>query len=411
MSVEMLLHKRLEKLCPVWTSFLRDLVRVPSPTGFEQKAQAMVASRMRDMGVFDREVFVVPGPGFHDTSRRYDDRPNVVGRLPGRGDDPFILNAHVDTAPVEDPSTWSHPPYAAHTEDGKLFGRGAQDDKAGVAMMLCLAQAFLEEDIVLPGDLLLESVIEDEDSGNGTLACTLAGYTAPAALVVDGTWPFRIIDAHLGQVWLDFSITGVPVAACSCSRGKNPIDAAFHLFRALSEFVAQKNDGLSWHGHEQPYFFNAGAVHAGVWPGAVPEKCSFSCQMGFPPPETPQSLMDRIQEMAAWVSEQTGCAVSMKPGALSALPFANRDNTLARVLAQTITRLRKGEMQVAHVAVMGHCDLRHLKNSQGGASHACLYGPGGGANPHVRDEYYLLDHFVPVAQNIASAILAWYGRL
>ncbi len=91
-----------------------------------------------------------------------------------------------------------------------MFGRGVMDDKAGVAMMLLLAECFLKLGIRLPGNLYLESVIEDEDSGNGTLACTRAGYQAEAAIVIDGNWPFRIIDSHLGQVWLRFEITGVP---------------------------------------------------------------------------------------------------------------------------------------------------------------------------------------------------------
>lgn len=409
MPPEAKLHDAIAKLASVWLSFLQELVRTKSVTGFEQECQGMVAQRMKDLGVFDREVFLVPGPPFHYTGRIYANRPNVVGRIPGTGSSGFILNAHIDTAPVEDPDSWTHPPFSPVVQDGRIYGRGALDDKAGVAMMLCLAEAFLITGLKLPGSLILESVIEDEDSGNGTLACTQAGYAADAAIVIDGTWPFRIIDAHLGQLWLTFDIAGVPVAACSHALGKNPVNAACTLIRSFEDFISRKNIGQFWHGMDRPYFLSTGAIHAGAWPGAIPEKCSIACQAGFPPPETPESMGVQLEDVARTVSLATGCRIAMKTGAVFLPPFENRNNRMVRVLAETISRLRGDEMKASNPPVRGHCDLRHFKTASGEPSCACLYGPGGGGNPHVRDEYYETEHFIPVAQNIASAILAWYG--
>jgi acetylornithine deacetylase/succinyl-diaminopimelate desuccinylase-like protein len=50
-----------------------------------------------------------------------------------------------------------------------------------------------------------------------------------------------------------------------------------------------------------------------------------------------------------------------------------------------------------------------LRRADGTLAAACLYGPGGGGNPHAPDEFYYVDHLVPVAQNIVSAMLAFYG--
>ena len=74
---------------------------------------------------------------------------------------------------------------------------------------------------------------------------------------------------------------------------------------------------------------------------------------------------------------------------------------------QAIERVQAPADAVRVAAVSGHCDLRHLRTKEGRPADACLYGPGGGGNPHVADEFYLLDHFVPVAQTIASALLHW----
>lgn len=411
MTMENRLHQRLEVIGPQWIDFLKELVRIPSVLGDETACQELVRRAMRDLKLAPRRVFADNAPPYHPTGRDYAQRPCLVGTLPGSDAtaSAFILNAHLDTAPVEDPTTWTFPPFAAQVSQGRLYGRGALDDKAGVAMLLMLAQALQQEGVTLPGDLYLESVIEDEDSGNGTLACTRAGYLADAAVVIDGTWPFRIIDAHLGQMWLSFVISGQPAAACSWRRATHPVDVARRLMDGLKVLIDGWNQGLTWQDITSPCFVNLGSIQAGCWPGAVPERCTLQCQIGFAPPHTAASALAEVKATAAKVAHQGAAGIEVKLGSLFTDPFTMRGNPMVRLLSDNIARLRQSEMEVKAVAVSGHCDLRHLRTANGGAPAACLYGPGGGANPHVRDEYYLLDHFVPVAQNLASTILDWYG--
>jgi acetylornithine deacetylase len=406
MQLEQELNARIERLAPKWIEFLRRLVTTPSVLGAEQACLDITREAMRGLGVYARDVRPGAGEPYVPTGRSYAGRGCLVGRVAGASGGPvFALNAHMDTAPVEDPQSWRHPPFGAVIEDGLLFGRGAMDDKAGVAMLLLLAEVFASGGPRLPGDLLLEVVVEDEDSGNGTLACTLAGCHADAGIIIDGTWPFRIIDAHLGQIWFEARIAGTPVAACSQERGVNPVFMAMSFIERLRALTAEGNARGPWRGVEAPWFLNVGTVHAGVWPGAVPETCTVSFQLGFPPPETPETVFALVQELAR--EAVPGESAVLVPGSLWTAPFANPDNPLARLLARTIARRHPGEMDVRAVAVKGHCDLRHMRRVDGTLADACLYGPGGGGNPHARDEHYRLDHFVPVAQNIASAILEW----
>jgi acetylornithine deacetylase/succinyl-diaminopimelate desuccinylase-like protein len=90
-------------------------------------------------------------------------RPNLVSRLPGGDAPPLLLQGHVDVVSTAG-QHWSHPPFAGELADGCVWGRGALDMKAGVAM---LVHAFLRaqrEGAALPGDLVL-AVLSDEEAG------------------------------------------------------------------------------------------------------------------------------------------------------------------------------------------------------------------------------------------------------
>jgi acetylornithine deacetylase len=410
-NLENRVHKEIERHCSHYVELLQRLVRVPSYTGHEGECQALVRATMEELELFDREVHASNQPPFRDTGRSYQERPNIVGRLPGEGGvqgRDFILNAHVDTTPVEDPNSWTHPPFAAVIEDGKLYGRGAVDDKAGIAMMLLVADSLRRAGVRLPGNLILESVIEDEDSGNGTLACTQAGYSCEAAIVLDGTWPFRCIDSHLGQLWLTVEVKGVPAAACIHRRGTNPLDGVFEVVQALRDKIDCLNQSVpQWYNIEAPYFVNVGRVQSGVWAGSVPEKATLEVQIGYPPPSTAQAMIEELHALLGGLNCASRLSTSI--GALCIDPFSRRDNPLVQTVRHTVQRLRPGEMEFLNVAVTGHCDLRNLRRPDGSHADAVLYGPGGGHNPHIPDEHYVLDTMVPVAQNVASTIMAWYG--
>lgn len=91
-------------------------------------------------------------------------RPNLIARLPGRGDaPPLLLYGHVDVVGTTD-QTWTHPPFSGDLIDGFVWGRGALDMKGGIAMMVCtFLQAAAQP---LPGDLILAILSDEEADGS-----------------------------------------------------------------------------------------------------------------------------------------------------------------------------------------------------------------------------------------------------
>ena len=179
--------------------FLQQLVQIPSeslpPEGHEAAAQEFVANAFRQAGA-DVDVFDpidVPGltehpvylPVWGDMPRKLEDRPCVVGVFRGSGGGKSLLvSSHIDTVGADDPALWTEAdPFSAAIIDGKMYGRGTYDTKAGIATGLFAIRCVRELGLPLKGDVIVESVSDEEFGGShGTLACRLKGYNADIAI-------------------------------------------------------------------------------------------------------------------------------------------------------------------------------------------------------------------------------------
>ena len=119
---------------------------------------------------------------------------------------------HLDICPEGDAGQWTYPPYSGEidAQTNAIYGRGAMDNKAAVAICLGLMRVIVERQLQFDGDLLFQFVLEDEITGNGTLACLEAGHLADAAIILDGTRPDRAIDQHAGNLEFRLNVTGRP---------------------------------------------------------------------------------------------------------------------------------------------------------------------------------------------------------
>lgn len=141
----------------------RELVRVDTvnPPGSEAAAQALVAS------------FLAASEIPVETYARESSRPNLVARLPGRGERPaLILHGHVDVVGV-DGQVWTHAPFEGVVRDGVLWGRGTLDNKAGVAMLAHGFARAARDRLVPGGDIILVSAADSETGGRAGLAYLL----------------------------------------------------------------------------------------------------------------------------------------------------------------------------------------------------------------------------------------------
>ena len=135
--------------------FLRELVAAPSPSppGDERAVAALVAGRLRALGIGDVEVLA-----------KAPERPNVLARVPGRGDGPTLMLAgHLDTKPPGDLAAWRTPPWKPAVANGTLTGLGSADMKGAVAGMVYAASAVAATGV--RGTLALALTADEEAGG------------------------------------------------------------------------------------------------------------------------------------------------------------------------------------------------------------------------------------------------------
>jgi acetylornithine deacetylase len=272
-------------------AFTADLTRLPSLRGQEATAQDFMARAYRDHGLaVDRwkiEVEDIQGlPGFSPVAVSYDDAWNVVGahRPKNATGKSLILNGHIDVVPTGPLDMWASPPFAPRVSDGWMHGRGAGDMKAGLVANLFAFDALRRAGLEPQGEIYFQSVIEEECTGNGALACLQRGYRADAAIIPEPSGT-ALGAAQVGVMWFQVRVRGRPAHVAYAGKGANAIEACFPLIAALHELEHRWNEAghPAFAGTEHPINFVVSKIEGGDWTSSVPSWCSFDMRIGIFP--------------------------------------------------------------------------------------------------------------------------------
>ncbi len=398
--------------------FLRGLVRRRSTRGDEAEVQAFVAQELRAMDlapdVWDVDRDAIAGHrGFSPVDWDYAGRPNVAAVLPagGSGGRSLLLNGHVDVVPSTPDHHWTHDPWGAELSDGRMWGRGAADMKAGVAAMIYAVRALGAAGVGLRGDVTLETVIEEECTGNGALSALLRGYTADAALIPE---PFghRALAAQVGVMWARIVVRGLGAHAERADAAQNAIVKATRVIDAVLALEAEVNADPrppAFDGHPHPLNYNVGIVSGGDWASSVPEECVLEVRLSAYPGEDLDRVQWRFRDrlLAAvrgdpWLAEHPptveffafraeGCELRSDEPLLASLRGAHQDV--------------RGE-PLESFSFTGTTDARFF-NLYAGMPATC-YGPLGGAL-HAPDEWVDLDSVRRTTEVLALTAMDWCG--
>ncbi len=400
------------------TDFLAKLVSFDTTRGKEAPCQDWIAGELAARGAsIDRftiaEVPITGKPGASPVvDVDYDKAVQVVAAF--RAEAPtgrsLILQGHIDVVPPGPLEQWANPPFEPVIRDGFLYGRGSTDMKVGVASMIFALDALAAIGLEPAADVFVETVSEEECTGNGALATLVRGYRADACLIPE-SMDNRLLRAELGSVWFRLRILGKPVHVLQAQAGASAILAAYDYIAALQGLTARINERAKthpWFGHiENPVKFSCGKIRGGDWLGSVPAWCEIECRLSVLPG-------DSLTQMRAAVLETVAaCAASLGSEAPPALTWIGFQAD-GHVFAPGSTA--EAVLEEAHEAVFGTALERFSMTATSDTRQYDLYygiptlcyGPRG-SGAHSAAERTELASMIETTKAIALFIATWCG--
>jgi acetylornithine deacetylase len=285
---------------------LVQLVEAPTTVGSEELGQEIIELAYRDLiGLEPTDIAMdaealrahrLASPFSWDVSGKR----NVVADWPavGSGGSSLVLNGHIDVVGPASEKLWRTPPFRAVRDGDWLYGRGSGDMKAGLAAIVGAVLGLRRLGLAPLAPVQLQSVVEEECGGNGTLQCVLSGLRPDAAVLTE-PFPGVIPTSQLGVLWFHVDVAGTPAHVAYAQDGFNAIEASFPIVEELHALEAELNEAPPppFDVLAHPINLNVGVLSGGDWPSTVAAECTLSCRIAHYP-ATPVAELRRLVEDA-----------------------------------------------------------------------------------------------------------------
>ncbi|MCP1159203.1 peptidase [Bacillus infantis] len=397
---------------------LQRLVQEPSTRGNEAGAQAVIIEKCREMGL-ELDIWEIgkdelpAHPLFCSDRRDFSGNPNAVGVWKGTGGGrSIILNGHIDVVPEGSRDDWKYDPYGGHIKDGRLYGRGATDMKGGTVSLLLAVESLIASGKKLKGDVIFQSVIEEESGGAGTLAAVIRGYKADGAIIPEPT-NMKLFPKQQGSMWFRITVKGRAAHGGTRYEGISAIEKAITVIASLQELEKKRNGRITdplYKGIPIPIPINIGKITSGEWPSSVPDTAVIEGRIGVAPEENMkmaekelEAALSSLSEKDEWFRENP-CKIEWfggrwQPGNLDI------GHPLMNIISASYEKVA-GEKPLIEASPWG-TDGGIL--SKAGGTPVVVFGPGTTEAAHDADESISLDEMFKAAEIIAESIIEWCG--
>ncbi|MDN3562803.1 ArgE/DapE family deacylase [Paeniroseomonas aquatica] len=399
---------------------LKRLVRCPSTLGHEQSALEEMARIYAGLGLAPRRVPTVPAelashPGFSPPLIAYEGRDNVVAvhQPKARRGRSLTLQGHVDVVPEGAADMWVTPPYEPDIREGRMYGRGAGDMKAGIISYVMAFKALRLAGLQPAAEVQMQSVIEEECSGNGALACMLALPKTDAVIIPEpGPGMDALYTAEVGVVWAWVTVSGRPAHVRDMQAGLNAIEAATIIAGAFKDYEREMNDGSRIHpafrGINHPVNVNLGTIEGGEWNSSVATRCRIGMRvgvmMGYTAAQTKADI-ERLVEQAKQHERLRGAHVRLEFKGFMADPCVfDTDAAIVQLARRSYAELTGGSLR--DYPATGLTDGRFFTLYQD--TPVACFGPDA-VDIHGIDENVGLDSMHGITRTIALTMAEWCG--
>jgi putative selenium metabolism hydrolase len=260
--------------------FLREMIAIPGESSREGPVIELIRQEMERVG-------------FDET--RVDPMGNLLGRI-GSGKRVIMMDAHTDTVGAGDPREWSWDPYQGKVEDGYVYGRGACDQRAGMASMVYAGKLIQELGLLADYTLYVVGSVQEEDCDGLAWVYILKedGIRADCVVLTEPT-NLRVYRGHRGRMEIEVHFRGRSCHASAPERGDNPV---YKMARLVAE-IEQLNTHL-----RDDALLGKGSIAVteirSISPSlcAVPAACSVHLDRRLTVGETRESAVAEVKSLA-----------------------------------------------------------------------------------------------------------------
>lgn len=369
---------------------LRDLVAIDSvnpslvPGGAgESEIASFVASEMHCIGMDVETTEVAPG------------RPNVVGVLEGRAQGKSLMFCgHIDTVGVEGMNS----PFDPIERDGRLYGRGAGDQKGGVAAMIEAARSLTNSGSMKAGRLIVAAVADEEYASIGAESI-VKNWQADAAVVTEPT-DLIVSIGHKGFSWVEITTQG---RAAHGSRPLEGRDAILRMGRVLSRLEKLDSELQSRTPHP---VLGTPSLHGSLIEGGrelstYPDRCVLKMERRTIIGESAEIALKEAKDILATLAQEDPDFQASAQLMFSRQPYETPNgHDLPQMIESALSQSgrdtkRAGMTYWTDAAVLGQAGIPSV-----------IFGPGGGGY-HGLDEYVRIDEVIVCRDTLAKLAIAF----
>lgn len=415
--------KRIDELRNDAAVLLQNLIRIPSinpsypgvkyeeEVGGEKKCNEYLADFFSKIGLKA------------DLWEEEKERANLAVKISGSSSGKsLLLCGHIDTVPPWNPKDWpDEDPFSGSLIDGKVYGRGAVDDKGPIVSAIIALKALLDQGIELCGDLIFSSVVGEETMQHhlGVTSMIKRGYVADSAIVLEATnppAPLAICPAQAGWVWVKIHIKGKSTHTCvryemiragglGDKIGVGATEKAVKIIEGLLEL--ERDWGFT---KRHPLYPNGYAsiapckIESGPSPFVIPDYCTINYSVFYPPSITFEQIIKEIEEHVLSVSK-TDAWLRKNPPKVEIVTYwpeysISEEESIVRALANSYKQIFSKEPKVAGFIAVSDAVFIYRSGIP-----TVIFGPGNLLLAHSTNEYIELSEILSASKILALTIL------
>ncbi len=405
----------VEAQWPYIQELLEELVAAPTTLGNEHSGQEVMRRALTHLDL-DPVAIPLDPDALHEHdggapfSWSVEGKENLVGTWKPaaiQGGRSLILGGHIDVVGAHPADMWASDPFTPRVDGEWMYGRGAGDMKAGLVAMVGAVKGLQSLGLRPLAPVQLQSVVEEECTGNGALQCVISGERADAAVITEPTG-LQLQTSQVGVLWFQVVVRGRPAHAGDAPIGANSIEASYKVIAELRELEQRLNQNIPelYQSFPHPINLNIGVIEGGDWASTVAAETLISCRLALFPGHDPAELQEQVEATVAAVDlDGSGFTAEVRYDGFRCEGFTLDDGAAVIDVLRAAQHAVTGEEPVTYASTATTDARSYMLYAD---TPALCFGPYA-ENIHGIDERVHLPSVLHTAQALAVFIADWCG--